>query len=213
MRPIDPKERRLTPAALLAKQKGELKNFMAAVTPGGIEAQEKAGQMAQAKLETLPIDLGLRFGGDIQAARKVWEAAGFKFGEKADNLFVYAKFPAGWEKRPTNHSMWSDIVDGNGRVRGQIFYKAAFYDQRAHADLCARFTVANDYAKPLASIYVNDACGESPFKITGLEQPDWMGDRAEAERRQGKQDEARQMCLRYLEKNLPDYQNPNAYWP
>lgn len=115
----------ITPAALLAAQCGQMDNFIAASTPGGIEAQEKRGQVEQAKKQTLPQDL----------KRAEFEALGFVFGEPLDDLFVNVTFPTGWEKKPTDHSMWTDIVDETGKKRGAIFYKAAFYDRSAHAYL------------------------------------------------------------------------------
>ena len=45
----------VSPAALVAAMSGNLDNFKAATTPGGIEAQEKAGQIQQSFLETLPV--------------------------------------------------------------------------------------------------------------------------------------------------------------
>lgn len=212
MRNIERNERRMTPAALRAANDGNLKNFMAAITPGGIEAQEKAGQLDEAARETLPIELRRRRNESAAEARKPWEALGFRFGKTVDEIFVETKFPKGWKKKPTDHSMWSEIVDDKGRVRGMIFYKAAFYDRSAHAHLSRRFDVMDDYAKPLATISVKDACGEASFKVSGLEQPDWSGDRAEAERREAKKDEARQICLQFLRTNYPDYENPCAYW-
>lgn len=103
-----------------------LENFMAAALPGGIEAQEKRGQLEQAKQQTLPLDI---------KDRAAFEAVGFKFGKQINDLFQEATFPNGWKKVPTDHSMWSDIVDDKGVKRGAIFYKAAFYDERAHAYL------------------------------------------------------------------------------
>lgn len=120
----------MTPAALAALLQGDAKNFVAASTPGGIEAQEKDGQIEQSFLETLPID-----GTANGRGREKFEALGFVFGEAHDNLFVKATFPRGWRKRPTDHDMWTDIVDEQGHKRGSIFYKAAFYDRKAHCDL------------------------------------------------------------------------------
>lgn len=202
----------LSPAALCAALAGNAGNFIAATTPGGIEAQEKAGQLEQAKRETLPLELGQRRRMTIEEARKPWESLGFAFGGPVDGIFAEAKFPEGWKKQPTDHAMWSDIVDGQGRVRGNIFYKAAFYDRRAHAHLSPRFGIGNDYAAPLATISVRDACGEVDFKISGLEQPDWSGDRQEADRRQAKQDAAREACVEFLRKNYPAFEDPCAYW-
>ena len=43
--------------------------------------------------------------------------------------------PNGWKKQATDHSMWSELIDDKGKVRATIFYKAAFYDQRAFLNL------------------------------------------------------------------------------
>lgn len=106
---------------------GNLENLIAATTPGGIEAQEKRGQIEQTFAETLPLDLG--------GQEAEFEKLGFVFGGSVDALFRRATFPKGWRKKPTDHSMWTDIIDETGKKRGAIFYKAAFYDQRAFAHL------------------------------------------------------------------------------
>lgn len=208
MRNIENHERRMTPAALRAREQGNLKNFMAAITPGGIEAQEKAGQMEQAEKQTLPFDLGQRFNGTVEEARKPWEALGFKFG-KRDDLFTEAVFPAGWKKVPTDHDMWTDLVDDKGRKRGGIFYKAAFYDQRAHARLSTRFAVRETYEGPKA-IRVEDACGIVKHEIAGKETNGLQGDdfnkAYDFNRAALKEVEA------WLTANYPDWQNPVAYW-
>lgn len=61
------------------------------------------------------------------------EALGFTRGEpvEGDGLFIHATLPEGWRKEPTDHSMWSKVVDERGIERVSIFYKAAFYDRRA----------------------------------------------------------------------------------
>lgn len=112
----------ITPAALRAIADGNLDNFIAASTPGGIEAQEKAGQSDLVHSSQLPKD-----GCD----RAQLETLGFTFGDDVDDLFVNVKFPPGWKLNPTDHSMWSELIDENGTVRGSVFYKAAFYDRRA----------------------------------------------------------------------------------
>jgi hypothetical protein len=60
-------------------------------------------------------------------------ALGFTLGpvNPDDDLFREATLPDGWERRATDHSMWSEIVDTHGRPRVKIFYKAAFYDRKA----------------------------------------------------------------------------------
>lgn len=89
-----------------------------------IEAQELRGQQELAASDVLPSD-----GSENPAV----QALGIEWGEEVpgDELFRYAKLPAGWSKRATDHAMWSEIVDEKGEVRAQVFYKAAFYDRRA----------------------------------------------------------------------------------
>lgn len=120
----------MTPAALSAALAGNIDNFIAASTPGGIKAQEKAGQIEQSFADTLPIK-----GTSTPEQRAKFEALGFVFGDSADDLFVKATFPKGWKKKVTDHDMWTEIVDERGTKRGGIFYKAAFYDRSAHVYL------------------------------------------------------------------------------
>ena len=110
------------PAAVSAAARGDMDNFMVAATPGGIEAQEAMGQAALVGTkDTLPKD----------CPQKELEALGFVFGGPIDDLFINVTFPAGWSKKATEHSMWSELLDETGKKRGAIFYKAAFYDRRA----------------------------------------------------------------------------------
>lgn len=114
--------------------------------PGaGIEAQERTGQSQLVHSDRLPAKMG------DQAA---YEALGFTFGpvDEDDPLFRPATLPQGWEKRATDHSMGSVIVDTLGRERVSIFYKAAFYDRDAHMTLISLgwyVTVHVEYDGPL----------------------------------------------------------------
>jgi len=125
------------PAALKAFAEGDLKNAEIANTPGGIEAQEKAGQKALVASTNMPKEM--------LPSKEDFEKLGFVFGDDVDDLFISAKFPDGWTRGATNHAMYSDIVDEKGRRRVVIFYKAAFYDRRAEAHLVARFKVGIKY--------------------------------------------------------------------
>lgn len=90
-----------------------------------IEAMEARGQRELVRSELLPVD-----GSDHPEMQKL----GIEWGPPVDGdpLFRHAKLPAGWSKRATEHSMHNDVIDEKGRVRATIFYKAAFYDRRAH---------------------------------------------------------------------------------
>jgi len=117
------KKTRITPAALRAWLEGDIDNTM---TPSGIEAQEKQGQLSMVASAMFPINIK---GKSIKELEKI----GFVFGDPVDDLFQSCQLPQGWRIEPTDHSMWSNIVDGDGAVRGMIFYKAAFYDRDAFA--------------------------------------------------------------------------------
>lgn len=120
----------MTPAALAAAARGDRENFIAAMISDGIKTQEKRGQIEQSFAETLPIQ-----GTSTPKEIAVFEALGFKFGGKVDDLFIETTFPEGWRKKPTSHDMWTDILDDKGVKRGSIFYKAAFYDRSAEVYL------------------------------------------------------------------------------
>ena|GEM_PF-2006281 len=66
-----------------------------------------------------------------------FEALGFVFGDLADGdpMFRHTTLPEGWSKRASDHDMWLYVVDGLGRDRVSVFYKAAFYDRHAHMSL------------------------------------------------------------------------------
>src|SRR5262249_23103348 len=122
----------LSPASLVAAARGDISNAIVAATPGGIEAQEAAGQAMLCLSSTLP----------KECPRAELEAYGVTFGDAQDDLFVKVTLPAGWKKQATDHSMHSDLLDDKGRKRASIFYKAAFYDRRADMHLVRRFSVS-----------------------------------------------------------------------
>ena len=134
----------ITPAALSALGNGDIDNFMVAATPGGIEAQEAAGQKALCNASELPRDFNC-------CKKEDFERMGIKFLsdpatlEDAKDIFVKVELPAGWKIVPTSHSMWSDLVDGKGRKRAAIFYKAAFYDRNAHISAVCRYAIESQY--------------------------------------------------------------------
>lgn len=148
----------MNPAALGALAKGDLDNFTVAATPGGIEAQEKAGQQALVASTDMPKELD----------RAAFEKVGFKFGADVDDIFMKATLPPGWTRAGTDHSMHSDILDEKGRKRVGVFYKAAFYDRRADAYLVPRYVIQRDYDLPQEDVAftVKDAGTEIYRTIT-----------------------------------------------
>jgi hypothetical protein len=195
----------ITPAALAAAANGDLDNFVVASTPGGIEAQERAGQITSNAMATLPIDMGPR-------ARTHLESLGFEFGEQLDDLFIHCKFPAGWRKQGTEHAMHSDLLDDKGRRRGSIFYKAAFYDRKAYGRLLCRYSYSQ-YLPCDAEGNTVDSHEHTHYKtcVTDADNPVHLI--AVRDRTHYKQDEEHaKLAQSWLDERYPDRANPLAYW-
>ena len=91
--------------------------------PSAIEAQESEGQRQLAASSQLPIE-GLA---EIAAELNIQIVK----PSTGDPLFTDVILPKGWKVQPTDHSMWSELLDETGATRAVVFYKAAFYDRRA----------------------------------------------------------------------------------
>jgi len=176
---------------------------------GGMPAEdsileaEARGQRSMCSGVDLPINT---YGTDADFIR-----AGFTFGANVDDVFRAATMPEGWSKQPTDHSMWSDIVDENGNKRGGIFYKAAFYDRSAHMRLDRRFSIRKDY--DLAENYAVEHGVASKYAVSQCSvfdakqgQPVFVGDCYVLRR------EARRSALDFLEANYPGWESVHAYW-
>jgi hypothetical protein len=189
----------ITPAAIAAFAKGDMDNFVVASTPGGIEAQEAAGQAALVgAANKLPKDLG--YGGVTR--EQIAAAWGVVFGTDADDIFVNVTLPAGWSIKATDHSMHSDLLDSSGSRRAGIFYKAAFYDRSAHLSLNRRFVVDCDYAEPTQTYIVKDSKTGTTLHVAGTAgYRDWSA-----------QDAASNAADNWLMAKYPDFKNPLAYW-
>jgi len=186
----------ITPAATQALFNGDEENFKAASTPGGIEAQEAAGQVDFCLDQTLPID----------CPKEELEKLGFIFGDEVDEIFIQAQFPDGWTKQATDHSMHTDLLDEKGRKRANIFYKAAFYDRRASLTLTRRYSVRQDY----------DLKNSVLFQVFDSDNVIFQ-----TEERQCKQYSAEFFsalkileltAIEYLKNNYPNWMDATAYW-
>jgi hypothetical protein len=188
------------PAALGALARGDIENFLVAATPGGIEAQEKAGQTTFVNNSTLPIDLNRSC---------TWEdlaTLGIVKGEPVDDLFVKVELPTGWTKKPTEHSMWSDLCDEQGRVRARIFYKAAFYDRSAALTLVQCYTYG---AQPVIK---DDWNGPRWGVVCDQDVIIWHTNNQFERADYDAYDTAEKTARLWLESNYPAYKNPLAYW-
>ena len=186
-------------------------------TPGGIEAQERRGQTTFVAGDMLPKDIS-------GATREQLIRLGFIFGDDVDDLFIKAKLPAGWQKKATDHSMHSIIIDEKGRERASIFYKAAFYDRRADMSMSRRYQCGVepingwDNERDGWKGYVKD--GESILweSVMTDPEPDYKGNRNDESKRQAwldwlsKKDGLGELAESWLSENFPDWRNPLTYW-
>lgn len=174
-------------------------------TPEGIRASEKLGQITLVNSTDMP-----RY---LSPEKAAFEAVGFKFGDKIDDVFQAAQLPAGWSRRATEHDMHSKIVDAAGRTRVTVFYKAAFYDRNADATLIPRFTIGDrwDENEHRVGALVLDVgveiarFGDLPVTDTDVNVVYGMA-RLEAMREFNRQAEA------WLDATYPNWRDPAAYW-
>jgi hypothetical protein len=101
-----------------------------------IYQQEAAGgaAMAATTCEVIPTEL-------LYCTEDDLTALGFKLGpvDERDPLFREATLPPGWKRQGTGHDMNTSIVDHLDRARVNLFYKAAFYDRKAHTAIVGMY--------------------------------------------------------------------------
>ena len=161
-----------------------------------IENMEADGQRAMVNSADLPIDMRA-------TQEEVTQNTGIKFGEAVNDLFIAAELPEGWEKKATDHSMHSDLVDQHGRKRAGIFYKAAFYDRSAHMYFNQFYGTVADYEKApdfgVKGCDVKDANGKIMKHFDAKDGDSYSND-------------AQSRATSWLDKRYPDWRDPWAYW-
>lgn len=161
-----------------------------------IEAQEARGQAELVASDTLPTkgleklkEIGVEIIGPVEG----------------DDLFSFVRLPPGWSKQATGHSMWNKLLDEKGRERASFFYKAAFYDRRAHINASARYRIDRDWGQDDIVTMVHD--GEKEIYRTEAVQV-VSGSMVGTERRQLAE------CEAWLKANrgVTDWRNPALNW-
>lgn len=166
--------------------------------------QEAVGQESFVGSETLPSKMLYP-----ENAKKMLKKWGFVFhGEvEGDPMFHYVTLPEGWKKERTDHSMWSKLLDQQGRERASIFYKAAFYDRSAHLSLTCRYGFHTDYdrrdAEGVEVVIVTD-CGERIHETEPLANED--GQNWES------YEKSKKVAVAWLDERYPRWRDPTAYW-
>ena len=177
-------KRGFTPAMLHAQALGR---GPTAGTPEAILASEAAGQQQLVNGTSLP-----------KESRPPWEEVvkhvRLIIDDVVDDIFVSVTLPDGWTKKPTSHNMWSELYDDKGRLRASMFYKAAFYDRKAHMSWERFIYVSSDYESP--DVVVSNRDGEVLHAFRGED---------------GERMDNREKAWAWIDENYPD-RNPFAYW-
>ena len=132
-------------------------------------------------------------------------ALGFEFPQDGQvsrpRLFRAAKLPEGWKIVPTGHYMYSDLVDPQGRKRGQIGVKTS--DNWSSFHLVRRFTPSYTWDDP------SDRHGSVVACISDSNGREvWRGQRFLS----SQSDQAREVALKKLAELAPNYNDVMAYW-
>lgn len=189
----------------------DIENLIVATTPGGIEAQEAKGQQQFVNSATLPLKFN-------SGTRRELETMGVKYLERPGDpaaLFCPVNLPSGWKVEPTDHSMWSKLIDDKGRERASIFYKAAFYDRDAFVNVNRRFGVSRyeacdaegvpiAYPNPHTHFATVIKDGGKPIRLIGIREDSDAG--------RDRSDRHHEEAEAWLNENYPDWQNRTAYW-
>lgn len=165
------------------------------------EGQQRAIQNTMMAKEMIP-------------SREVWENLGFTFVDTDyDDVLCEATLPEGWSIKATEHSMWSDIIDGNGMKRGSMFYKSSFWDRNAHMNLSCRYGVCIDYIgddNSIEEIYFGN--DQEKLFVAGQIHRSSDYNRDSILTRLEEEDQLTTAAEKFGDEFYPDWRNVNAYW-
>lgn len=205
-----------------------------------IENQEKRGQAEVVRNQRLPIktnggipyeyrNKGIKDYMDyaeierianeniISFTKQQYERMGIKIVDTYDDLFYTVELPEGWKIEATDHSMWNNLIDNQGRKRANFFYKAAFYDRDAFINFEHRFS----YTISPFDNYETDATYEErkfkPWKLFLTDNGNNIKELTEIVATTNKEyfkidDTLRKIGKAYLNENYPEWEDINSYW-
>lgn len=210
--------------------------LLAGDTSGAIERSEKREQQLTVENQRLPLKsndhfvpreirdqgitedmeweekLNIERENNKKWTKEQYEKMGIKIINENDNLFFNVTLPDGWKVKPTDHSMWNEVIDNNDRRRISFFYKGAFYDRKAFSNFEKRYTYSEmpfDYYKTDATYEERKSkewygivydCGKEIFRTKSIVNKDYF-DKS-----------LNRQCIEYLKENYPNWQDINAYW-
>jgi hypothetical protein len=174
---------------------------------GAVERQEAREQ--QRSVEPCLIGRDFGHGERAQKQRAALVAAGLQFTGEGDEVLERVVLPWGWKLVPTDHSMWSHLVDETGAKRAECFYKGAFYDRKAHVRVLARYRVEEESSEARDAngnrhgrFVVKDSRTGAVLFASEAGAIDW------GESTQRMED----ACVAYLDAHHPDWRDVGAYW-
>jgi hypothetical protein len=122
-----------------------------------------------------------------------------------DSLLSFVKM-GDWKKRRTDHPMWTEVLDPQGRVRA-LSFSGPFYDRDEFLDVFPRYTVQtdSDHFKATGDMvaFVKDAA-------TGAEV--FRTDPCRGGEAYDLRQVAQQRARVWLDTNFPEWKTCTAYW-
>lgn len=174
---------------------------------GAVERQEAREQQRS----VANCSIGRDFGHDerAQKARAALEAAGLQFTGEGDDVLERVVLPWGWKLVPTDHSMWTHLVDETGTKRAECFYKGNFYDRKAHVRVLTRYHVEEESGDERDAdgnrhgrFVAKDARTGAVLFASEAGTIDWG---ESTQRMEG-------ACTAYLDAHYPEWRDVGAYW-
>lgn len=154
---------------------------------------------------------------NIEYTKQQYARMGIQIISEYDELFFNVELPARWVIKPTDHSMWNDVIDDKGRKRISFFYKSAPWDYDAFCNFSRRYgydiepfdeyesdaTYEQRKFKPW-KLWVTDCGGKIKLlkEITPKTQQEYLN----------KDDVFRNIARQYMTENYPLWEDINAYW-
>ena len=146
-------------------------------------------------------------------SRKKWEELGFTFTDiPGDNVLCKATLPEGWEMVAIDHSMWNNIIDEQGRVRGSMFYKAAFYDREARMNLNQRYRIIIDYLDDHVTTEVYFGNPEEKIFVAGQIHKADFSSQESIDTYYNELNRLQYLAECFANLNYPDWRDEKAYW-
>ncbi len=151
----------------------------------------------------------------MKPSKEEWEQLGFTFTDiPDDDILCRATLPKGWTLEETDHCLWTDIKDENGRIRGSMYYNSLPYDRSARMSLRCRYgvhvgSVVEDSF--VEEIYFGNE-QEKLFVAGQIRRARGQISREEADARFDREDALRKMAEEFGDANYPGWKSVHSYW-